>query len=69
VLQGTFAAGMGDKFSDAELHDLPVGSYVLMPRTMHHFAIAKGGDVIVQVHAQGPFVLNYVDPADDPRKK
>jgi hypothetical protein len=68
VLQGTFAVGIGDKFSDAELDDFPVGSYVLMPRTMHHLAI-KGGEVIVQVHAQGPFVLNYVDPADDPRKK
>lgn len=69
VIQGTFAAGMGDKFSEADLHDFPLGSYVLMPRTMHHFAMAKGGEVIVQVHGQGPFVLNYVDPADDPRKK
>jgi anti-sigma factor ChrR (cupin superfamily) len=69
VLQGTFAAGMGDKFSEADLHDFPAGSYVLMPRTMHHFAMAKEGEVIVQVHAQGPFVLNYVDPADDPRTK
>jgi len=35
---------------------------------MHHFAAAKG-ETIVQVHAMGPFVLNYVNPADDPRKK
>ncbi len=39
-----------------------------MPKQMHHFATAKG-ETIVQVHAMGPFVLNYVDPADDPRKK
>jgi quercetin dioxygenase-like cupin family protein len=68
VIQGTFAAGMGDKFDAAGLHDFPVGSYVLMPKQMHHFATAKG-EVIVQIQAMGPFVLNYVDPADDPRKK
>ncbi len=37
-----------------------------MPKQMHHFVTAKG-ETIVQVHAMGPFVLNYVDPADDPR--
>ena len=68
VLQGTFAAGMGDKLDESALHDFPTGSYVVMPKSMRHFAIAKG-ETIVQVHAMGPFVLNYVDPADDPRKK
>jgi len=69
VLEGTFSAGMGDKFSDGGLHDFPTGSYILMPKTMHHFAMAKGGEAVVQIQAQGPFVVNYVDPADDPRKK
>lgn len=68
VLQGTFAAGMGDKFDAAALHDFPTGSYVVMPKRMHHFATAKG-EAIIQVDAMGPFVLNYVNPADDPRKK
>ena len=68
VLQGTFAAGMGDKFDESALHDFPPGSYVVMPKQMHHFAAAKG-ETIVQIHAMGPFVLNYIDPADDPRKK
>jgi quercetin dioxygenase-like cupin family protein len=68
VLQGTFAAGMGDKFDAAGLHDFPTGSYVVMPKHMHHFATAKG-ETIVQVDAMGPFVLNYVNAEDDPRKK
>jgi hypothetical protein len=34
---------------------------------MHHFAGAKG-PVLVQVHGVGPFKINYVNPADDPRK-
>jgi quercetin dioxygenase-like cupin family protein len=68
VLQGLLAAGMGDKLDTSALHDFPVGSYVVMPKRMHHFAVAKG-ETIVQVTAMGPFVLNYVNPSDDPRKK
>ncbi len=67
MLQGTFAAGMGDKFDPSALRDFTTGSYAMMPKRMHHFATAKG-ETIVQVHAMGPFVLNYVNPADDPRK-
>jgi quercetin dioxygenase-like cupin family protein len=68
VLQGTFRAGMGDAYSEAGLKDFPVGSFIKMPKEMRHFAGAKG-ETIVQVHAQGPFVLNYVNPNDDPTKK
>ncbi|MDQ6758403.1 MAG: cupin domain-containing protein [Acidobacteriota bacterium] len=52
VLQGTFAAGMGDKFDESALHDFPTGSYVVMPRQMHHFAMAKG-ETIVQITPWG----------------
>jgi quercetin dioxygenase-like cupin family protein len=68
VLQGTFRAGMGDAHSEAGLHEFPVGSFIKMPRRMHHFASAKG-EVIVQIYGQGPFVINYVNPSDDPSKK
>src|SRR6267378_1751498 len=56
VLQGTFAAGMGDKLDTSALHDFAVGSYIAMPKRMRHFAMAKG-ETIVQVTAMGPFVL------------
>ena len=46
---------------------LPAGSYVLMPRRMHHYAMAKNA-ALVQVHGVGPFKINYVNPADDPSK-
>src|SRR5205814_2241213 len=46
VLRGTFMAGMGDKFDDAALQELPAGTYVMMPKTMHHFAKAKGETVL-----------------------
>lgn len=68
VLSGTFAVGMGDVFDAKKLTVLPAGSYALMPREMHHFAQSKTATV-VQVHGMGPFQVNFVNPAADPRKK
>jgi hypothetical protein len=67
VLSGTFMAGMGDSYDESKMMSLPVGTYVLMPRRMHHFAGTKDG-ALVQVHGVGPFKINYVNPADDPSK-
>ncbi len=68
VLEGTFAAGTGDKYDASGLHEFPAGSYVVMPKRMHHFAAANG-ETTIQIDAMGPFAINYVNPADDPRKK
>jgi ketosteroid isomerase-like protein len=67
VLAGTFALGMGETLDKAALQDLPAGGYVLMPAQMRHYAMAKTATTI-QVHGMGPFVLNYVNPADDPSR-
>ena len=67
VIQGTFLAGMGEKYDAASLHEFPTGSFILMPKQMRHFAAARG-ETIVQLHGNGPFVINYVNPADDPSK-
>lgn len=68
VLSGTFALGMGEKFDKTALKDLPAGGYALLPAEMRHFAMAKTA-ATVQVSGQGPFVLTYVNPADDPGKR
>jgi hypothetical protein len=34
---------------------------------MNHYAWTSE-ETVVQVHGQGPFVLTYVNPADDPSK-
>jgi quercetin dioxygenase-like cupin family protein len=67
VLSGSFVLGMGDKFDAATMKTLPAGGYALLPAEMRHFAMAKTA-ATVQVHGTGPFVLNYVNPADDPSK-
>jgi quercetin dioxygenase-like cupin family protein len=68
VLQGTFVAGKGEKFDANAAQELPAGSFVRMPKGMRHFALSKG-ETIIQVHGIGPFEINYVNAADDPRKK
>jgi hypothetical protein len=68
IVSGTFAVGMGDVYDPKKLKALPPGSYALLPREMHHFALSKTA-TIVQVHGMGPFQINFVNPADDPRKK
>ena len=68
VLSGTFRAAMGEKWDDKALGDFAPGSYANMAAGMAHYAAAKGATV-VQVHGVGPFVVNYVNPADDPSKQ
>jgi quercetin dioxygenase-like cupin family protein len=67
VISGTFLLGMGDKLDAAAARKLPAGAFASVEANMHHYALAKG-KTVVQVHAMGPFVLTYVNPADDPSK-
>ena len=67
VLEGTLGVGLGEKFDPAAGHELPAGSYAVMPQGVRHFAWAKG-ETVIQVSGMGPFEVNYVNPADDPRK-
>jgi quercetin dioxygenase-like cupin family protein len=68
VLKGTLMVGKGEKFNASASQALPTGSFMSMPKEMRHFAWAKG-ETIIQVHGIGPFEINYVNAADDPRKK
>jgi hypothetical protein len=68
VIAGTFMLGVGDKADASSAHAMPVGTFAKMPRGVHHYARAKG-ETIIQVYGMGPFVVNYVNPSDDPRKK
>jgi quercetin dioxygenase-like cupin family protein len=68
VLQGTLMVGKGEKYDAKATEPLPTGSFMRMPKGMRHFAWAKG-ETIIQLHGTEPFEINYVNPADDPRKK
>ena len=68
VISGTFNVGMGDKLDTTKTQALTVGSVAIMQSKMNHFAWTNE-ETIVQVHGVGPWAVNYVNPADDPRKK
>lgn len=68
VMSGTFNMGTGDKFDAAKTNPLSAGSVAIMAPRTQHFAWTRE-EAIVQVHGMGPWGINYVNPADDPRKK
>ena len=63
VLKGTFLVGMGESFDDSKLQTMNVGNFVTVPKEMRHYASCKG-ETIVQVHAMGPFKVNWVNPSE-----
>jgi quercetin dioxygenase-like cupin family protein len=68
IISGTFNLGMGEKFDKSAGRALAAGSFAFMPPGMRHFAWATG-ETVIQVHGTGPWRINYVNPADDPRNK
>lgn len=68
VISGTFWMGMGDKFDEASLKEMPAGSFHKIPKGARHYAMSKG-QTVIQLHGVGPWGITYVNPADDPRKK
>jgi quercetin dioxygenase-like cupin family protein len=67
ILSGTFRLGMGERGDEAETTALAAGAYAFVAAKMAHYAWADGGTT-VQVHGIGPFVINYVNPEDDPKR-
>ena len=66
VISGTFYMGMGDVLDTEKGTLLPPGSFAVMPTKVNHFAWTT--DVaVIQLHGVGPWGINYVNPADDPR--
>ncbi|MEX2551561.1 MAG: cupin domain-containing protein [Actinomycetota bacterium] len=66
VLSGVFKLGHGDTFDESAMEAIPAGSYVVMPPNTNHF-VQISGETVVQYHSIGPWAVNYVKAADDPR--
>jgi hypothetical protein len=66
VISGTFKLAMGEHLKQSDARALPAGTYGVWPPGMAH-AVWIEGETIVQFHGMGPWVINYVNPADDPR--
>lgn len=68
VLSGTFHLGMGEKADHAAAKALPAGSIAIMQPGTVHYAFTEQ-ETVVQLNGTGPWAVQYVNPADDPRKK
>ena len=68
VLDGTLYMGTGEKLDMNSATMLSVGGFAVMPAKFNHYAFTKGKTVI-QLHSTGPFQINYINAADDPRNK
>lgn len=68
VISGIFNMGTGDMLDPSKTQPLSAGSIAIMQPKTTHFAWTKD-ETIIQVHGVGPWAINYVNPAEDPRKK
>jgi hypothetical protein len=68
VVKGTMAVGMGSKWDDGALKEVPTGGFFSAAPKMTHFAQCKG-DSVLQIHGIAPLVVNFVGPDDNPSAK
>lgn len=68
VISGTFYIGMGEKVDEKQARPMPAGAYGHWPAGMKHFVRTKG-ETVLQFHGMGPWTIDYVNPAEDPRNK
>jgi quercetin dioxygenase-like cupin family protein len=68
VISGTVNFGMGEKFDKSITQPMPAGTFGYWPPGMKHFVWVKG-ETVIQVHGVGPWGIQYVNPADDPRNQ
>ncbi|WP_302139347.1 cupin domain-containing protein [Halomonas alkalicola] len=67
VLSGTLHFAHGETFDPDATTRLPVGGYAIMSPGDAMFGYAEG-ETVIQLHGTGPWGIEYLDPADDPRQ-
>jgi quercetin dioxygenase-like cupin family protein len=66
VISGAFYLAMGEKLDRSDAKKVSAGSFAFWPARMKHAAWAEG-ETVIQLHGIGPWQINYLNPADDPR--
>jgi len=68
VISGSFGVGMGEKLEMKGELAKP-GSFWMHPARHAHYGWTGNEEVVIQIQFTGPGGIDYVNPADDPRKK
>ncbi|PYJ16011.1 MAG: hypothetical protein DME94_05580 [Verrucomicrobia bacterium] len=66
VISGTLFLAMGENLDRSAAKTLTAGTYGFWAAGMKHTAWSQG-ETVIQLHGIGPWQINYVNPADDPR--
>jgi quercetin dioxygenase-like cupin family protein len=69
VLSGSMGFGMGEKFDTTKGEMVPLGTVNVVPVRHAHFGWTGNEGAILQIQYAGPGGIDYINPADDPRKK
>lgn len=69
VMSGTFHLGIGETFDRAKARAYPAGGVTMIPPGMPMFAYTTDEETVIQIQGNGPWGINYLNPAEDPRKK
>lgn len=67
VLKGTLHFAHGEKFDRSATKAMPVGGFAVMAPGEPMFGYTEE-ETVIQLHGTGPWGIEYLDPADDPRK-
>lgn len=68
IISGTMLYGRSGQEDKAQATALPVGTYIFLPGN-HAHQVWADDEVVLEIKAEGPFDVTYVDPADDPRQE
>lgn len=66
VLSGTLHFAHGEEYDEDATQALSAGGYAIMAPGEPMFGYAEG-ETVFQLHGEGPWGIEYLDPADDPR--
>lgn len=67
VLSGALYVVNNESADNKYAHAVKSGGFLFLPAQAHQLAYTKGATV-VEIHGEGPFDVQYVNPNDDPEK-
>jgi hypothetical protein len=68
VVSGSLLLGMGTSADARRARRLGAGAFSAMDPGTPHYAYADE-DTVIQISTTGPWAVNYLNPADDPRNR
>lgn len=69
IISGTYYSAVGEYYDAAKMVAYPPGTVSHVPPKVWQYAESRDEEVIFQITGIGPTGIDYLNPADDPRKE